>query len=257
MLLGEIPKVLLRRWYVVVLGLLATVGLAFAALSAVPPAYALKSEVLLLPPSSAVPAGSNPYLFLGGLQSIGSIASKVMTDDRAQRSVKAQFGEVDFGVALDPTAAAPMILIEVSSSSPKTSQAAERFLSDRLPGVLLQLQEDANVPSKSLITTSSVIAADIPQIGRKSQIRAIVVAAAAGLLVTILTAAAVDALALRRRRRRPQSASLAAADAEAATEADAAGGEGSLPVPPRHEAGKGEPGGNAKGRAEDRTRVSG
>jgi hypothetical protein len=242
MFLREIPKVLLRRWYVVVLGLLATVGLVFAALSAVSPTYTLNSEVLLLPPPSAVPAGSNPYLVLGGLEGIGTVASRVMTADSSQRYVKAQFGTVDLGVALDPTAAAPMILIEVSSSSPKTSQAVEQFLSNRIPDVLLQLQKDAKVPSKSLITSTSVFAADIPQIGRKSQIRAAVVAAAAGLLVTILAAAAVDARTLRRRpaRSRQQVAALAAADAEAVAEA-----------------GKGLPGGKAKGRAEDPTRVPG
>jgi hypothetical protein len=240
MFLREIPTVLLRQWYVVVLGLLTTVGLVFVALSVVPPTYSVQSEVLLLPPPSAVPAGSNPYLNLVGLESIGSVVSTVMTDDRSQRSVKAQFGEANLAVALDPAAAAPMILIEVSSSSAKTSQAVEQSLSKRLPDVLLQLQENAKVPSKSLITATSVFAADIPQIDRKSQIRAATVAAAAGLLVTILAAAAVDALAFRRRRRRQQFAALAAADAEAATEA-----------------GNGMPSGNAKGRAEDRTRVSG
>ncbi len=259
MLLGEIPKVLLRRWYVVVLGLLATAGLVFAALSAVPPAYAVKSEVLLLPPSSAVPAGSNPYLVLGGLESIGSVASKAMTDDRTQRLVKAQFGKVDYGVALDPTAAAPMLLIEVSSTSPKTSEAAEQFLSARLPDVLLQLQQDAGVPSKSLITRTPVIAADVPMIQRKSQIRAVVVAGAAGLLVTILAAAWFDALALRRaRRRRQRQSAVADTAAPPSTDGpDAPGGDEALPVTPRHEAGASHPGGDAKGRAEDLTRVSG
>lgn len=201
MLLGEIPRVLLRRWYVVVFGLLVTAGLTLGTLSAVLPTYAVSTEILLLPPATVVPAGSNPYLALSGLESIGSVASKRMNDDQTQRVVKAQFGTIDYSVALDPTAAAPMLLITAESKSPALSTAAERFLIARLPGVLKDLQDAAAVPEKSRVSTTSVIPPDTPKVNRKSQVRALIAVAALGLVLTVIGAAAADALVARRRTR--------------------------------------------------------
>jgi hypothetical protein len=199
-ILSEILRVLGRRWYIVVLGLCLTAGGVVGALQTVPPAYSVTSELLLLPPNSVVPAGSNPYLVLGGLESIGSVASKTMTDDRTKRLVKSQFGELDYGIGLDPTAAAPMLIVNVESNDPQRSVDAERFLRERLPSVLQQLQDSAAVPGKSRITSTVVIEPDRPKILRKSQIRMAVAATALGLLGTVMLAALLDARAARRRR---------------------------------------------------------
>lgn len=200
MILSEILRVLGRRWYIVVLGLCLTAGGVVGALQTVPPSYSVTSEQLLLPPNSVVPAGSNPYLVLGGLESIGSVASKTMTDDRTKRLVKSQFGDLDYSIGLDPSAAAPMLLVTVESNDPTRSVDAERFLRERLPTVLDQLQDSAAVPDKSRITSTVVIEPDRPKILRKAQIRLAVAATALGLMGTVMLAALVDARASRRRR---------------------------------------------------------
>lgn len=200
MFLSEILRVLGRRWYVVVLGVCVTAGAVVGSLQSIPPAYSVTSELLLLPPSSVVPAGSNPYLVLGGLESIGSVASKTMTDDRTVRLVRSRFGDLDYGIGLDPTAAAPMLLIQVESNDPQRSTDAERFLRERLPTVLDQLQDSAAVPDKSRITSTMVIEPDRPKILRKTQIRLAVAATALGLMGTVMLAALIDARAGRRRR---------------------------------------------------------
>ena len=245
MLLSDFPRVLARRWYIVLLGLFATGGMVYGTLDAVPPTYSVSSEVLLLPPPTVVPAGSNPYLALGGLESIGSVASKAMTDDRTRRLVAARYGEFDYDVGLDPTAAAPMIVIQVESKSPTVSRDAERFLNDRLPTVLLELQDLAGVSSRSRISSTPIIAPDEPEIKRKSQIRAAVVVSAVGILGTVLVAGAVDALLLRRRRR---SDDEPPADSETplADDRPQARDEGAIKAR-----------GRSAGRAEDLTRVSG
>lgn len=248
MLLGDIPRVLARRWYVVLFGVLASAGLVYGVLSAVPPTYAVKSEVLLLPPASVVPAGGNPYLALGGLESIGSVASKTMTDDRTNRLVRSQFGKLDYGVALDPTAAAPMVLVEVESPDPARSQAAEKFLSDRLPGVLVQLQDAAEVPRTSRITSTSVIQADLPVVHRTAQVRAAVVAGALGVGLTVLAAAGIDVLAARRRLRSDDGPASSSSGEDPRSREE-----------PRHESTKGRPSSKlpAPPQAEDLIRVSG
>ena len=230
-ILSEILRVLGRRWYIVVLGLCCTAGGVVGSLQSIPPDYSVTSELLLLPPNSVVPAGSNPYLVLGGLESIGSVASKTMTDDRAVRLLKSRFGELDYSIGLDPTAAAPMLLIHVESNDPQRSVDAERFLRERLPTVFDQLQDAAAVPDKSRITSTVIIEPDRPKILRKAQIRLAVAATALGLMATVMLAALIDARAGRRRRGRNAAASDAA-KAEHPTEPPALSGQ----APPQADA---------------------
>lgn len=205
MLLGQVPRILLRRWYVTLGGLLLAAGFVLAVVDRVGPTYTVTSEVLLMPPSTVVPKGSNPYLQLGGLESIGSVASKAMTDDKSVRDIRTRFGELDYGVGLDQLAAAPMVIIQVEADEPERAQRAETYLSERFVSVVRQLQDEASVPRDSLITTQTIVPADVPKVGHKSQLRMGIVAGALGVMGTLVLAAVADALLNRRRRRRGQA----------------------------------------------------
>jgi hypothetical protein len=198
----DIPVVLLRRWYLVLLGVLATVGLVVLALRVVPPTYSLTSDVLLLPPESAVAKGENPYLNLGGLESMADVVSKTVTDDRTRREVRAATGDVEYGVALDTSAAAPIVVVGVEARDPEAARATMGFLSQRLEQALQDVQLDSDVPTDALITLMPITQMNIPQVEYKSQVRAGVVAAVGGLAATLLLTALIDAAIRARSRRR-------------------------------------------------------
>ena len=81
MFLSKVPAALLRRWYIVALGLGLTVAAAVFVTDTVPPAYTVTAQTLLLPPANSVTAGGNPYLSLGGLNAVGDILSEAIRDD--------------------------------------------------------------------------------------------------------------------------------------------------------------------------------
>ncbi len=57
-------RVIARRWYVVLLGLLLTAGLAFGAMLTTPSEFKSRALILLLPSDEAVGEGGNPFLVL-------------------------------------------------------------------------------------------------------------------------------------------------------------------------------------------------
>ena len=213
---GSVYRTLLRRWYLVLLGLALTAWLPSMALQYVSPTYTLESQVLLLPPETAVLVGDNPYLNLGGLGSIGDVVSRAVGDDDTRRYVERTTGVVDYTVDLDRSAAAPIVLTTVESTSAASTEAAMKYLQAQLKAELRRVQIDAGVKPEALVAEATVTKMDQVRVSHKEQYRAAGVAAAGGLAATVLLIAAVDAALMARRRRRAERAQADAAAREAA-----------------------------------------
>ena len=70
---------LLRRWYVVVAGLILAILAGAGTYSVVEPGYERTSTQLLVPGEGLVPPGvTNPYLYLGGLTQAADLVVRVM-----------------------------------------------------------------------------------------------------------------------------------------------------------------------------------
>jgi hypothetical protein len=213
---GSVYRTLLRRWYLVLLGLALTAWLPSMALRYVSPTYTLESQVLLLPPETAVLVGDNPYLNLGGLGSIGDVVSRAVGDDDTRRYVQNTTGVIDYTVDLDRSAAAPIVLTTVESTSAASTEAAMKYLQSQLKVELRRVQIEAGVKPEALVAEATVTKMDQVRVSHKDQYRAAGVAAAGGLAATVLLIAAVDAALMARRRRKAERAESDAAAREAA-----------------------------------------
>jgi len=80
MSLAGIWRVLLKRWYITLIGLIITGGFVAAAITKVPPEYSARATVLLIPPQTGKEV--NPYLSLGGLQEVSDVLSNAMASDQ-------------------------------------------------------------------------------------------------------------------------------------------------------------------------------
>lgn len=196
-------RVLLRRWYISVAGLLVTVGLCLTAMNLVPATYQLTAQVSLLP-SLAILQGEdqpqNPYLALGGLDGIADLVSRSMSDSKTAEAVKQAGGEGEYKVELDTSSPAPLLLMTVESPTPAQANKLTDLLLDRVPVNLHDLQASSNTPEKAMVKSKLLTRDEEITTVRKAQTRALVVAGGGGVVLTYLIAALVDGVLTRRRR---------------------------------------------------------
>ncbi|MBI4900035.1 MAG: hypothetical protein HY829_06100 [Actinobacteria bacterium] len=194
--------VLRRRWLIVLVGFLMTVGLSGAAYWFFKPTYEITGTVLLLPPQSASVAGPiNPYLELGGLQQLVDLIGVSLTDQSTQLELQAISKDVDFSVKADVRTSSPLLLVDVKDSTPESAQRIRDILMERIPIRLEAMQTRLNITAKDRVTSTVVtLDREAEEVG-KNRLCAAVVAGVAGLSLTLLVAALRDARRLRRARR--------------------------------------------------------
>lgn len=200
-MLADLPRVLLRRWYLMLLGAAATVLLCVLAARAVPIRYTTHAELLLLPATASTAQGSNPYVSLGGLSPAGDVLSKAMTDDLAQKTLKAAGVSGEYTVARDLASSAPLVLVNVKSPSRDASLSSLRLILARAPVTLQHLQRELDIENRAFITMTVITQSGTAEPLRTPQIRAVLVALVAGVAGTLLGVAALDSALLVRRQK--------------------------------------------------------
>jgi len=198
MYLSELLRSLGRRWYIVVVGLLATVGLSYTATTAVPAEYVATSSMLLLPPANTVGAGGNPYLALGGLQAAADVLSRALTDQAISERIAPISGTATYIVQSDHTTSGPIMYIEVTDHSADGAVSTLGKIIDEAPGILKQLQTDVGAPTASFMSVETITRDTIPTPDTKSQMRAVILVAVVGLVGTIFGTSLINSLLVRR-----------------------------------------------------------
>jgi hypothetical protein len=214
-----VASALLRRWYVVLVGLALTAGLVYVAQGAVPPTYTATGSVLLLPPGASVADGSNPLLQLGGLEQPASLVVAYLAGDDARQAFAEQHPEATYDIVLDPLSRGPLILITMEDPDQDDVMSALNTVLATLPDALSRLQDQVAAPADSRVTSMPLSVDTQPTTDRGDTLRALIAAAGAGLVLTLVGAVAIDSLAVRRRERRAAAAAAAGSEPSAETPA--------------------------------------
>ena len=198
---------LLRRWYVVLVGLVMTAGLVYVANDAVPPTYSAAGSVLLLPPGASVADGSNPLLALGGLEQPAALVVAYLAGDEARQAFAEDFPNTTYDIVLDPLSRGPLVLVKVQDPVRGRRDVGPDAVLDTLPDALTMLQDQVDAPADSRVTSMPLSVDTRPTTERSDSLRALIAAAGVGMVLTLVGAVAFDALAARRRdrRRRPRA----------------------------------------------------
>lgn len=222
--LTDALTVLLRRWVVVLLGVLLTGGACYAVVKYVEPDYQASGQMLLLlpPEASGDSTPTSPFLnFQTGMTTAGSlIAGRVATKD-AQRALAEAGNDAEYAVALAPDAG-PLLLITAKDKDPEVALKTRDAVMSRIATDLADIQVTARVPKKQLITAQITSTSEHAEVLPGSRMRALAGAAGAGLLLTLLLAFGTDRIANLRRERRARAAKPEHGDPESTADRDSA-----------------------------------
>ena len=199
MYLRDLKASLLRRWYLVLGGLLLTAGICTAAYQLVPATYQAQASVVMLPPNSSVSKGGNPYLYLGGLGQALDVLTRALQADSAQRPITDAHPDSTYTALPDTTTTGPILLVTVDGPTPGETLATLHAVLASVPPALVSLQDGLGVAANSRITSMNLAADEQPTKIQKDQTRALLAAAAVGLVATVLLTGVIDGLLTSRK----------------------------------------------------------
>lgn len=193
---------LIRRWYIVLPGIILALTAGLGLFTVVQPGYERTSTQLLLPGEGTIPTGvTNPYLFLGGLTQASDVVVRVMQSNEVIGKVVEKYPGTEIVVERDPTVSGPVIRIVVTAKSDEVAGEALTMLADETSTVLDQLQTEQNVATKDRMSVSTIT---FDEVGVPQQKTRLVLSAGAAfglIVVTLLVASFVDGVARGPHRR--------------------------------------------------------
>jgi hypothetical protein len=199
---ARILSALRRRWYLVTVGLLLTLGLSILAYQAVPFTYQATGSVLLLPPGYDKQNGSNPFLQLGGLELPASIVAAYMEGEGPQQKLARVVPNASYTVAIDASTRGPVLSVIVVDTSPGSTLLALDTVLNGIPAALHDLQSELKVGSGSTVGSMRLAVDTHPTVIKKATLRALVAVLAVGLVLTLMATVGIDTLLDRPRRGR-------------------------------------------------------
>ena len=214
-MLLQVVRALARRWYIVLVGLLLTAGLVFAAYDNTPPKYSARGLVLLLPSHDAVGAGGNPFLMLSGLEQAAGVVVAYFSSSSAESEILSISPTAEYQVAIDDATRGPVIAVDVISSSPEETLGTLQHIVGRIPQELTRLQKQVGVPANAEINSMELTVDGKATTDRGAMMRTMIAALMGGLGSTCLAAVLIDSKTQQTKsRRRRQGSSRSVEDSE-------------------------------------------
>lgn len=202
MKLADMLGALRRRWFLTLLCLFLTAGLGVGAAQVVGERYTATAHVMFLPPAATVPTDANPYMQLGGLYQVADLVGVALSDQDTTAEIKAMSPKAVVTVMQDPQSSAPLLLITVVDIDRARAIQILDVMLAKVPTRLDGLQSVIDIRQANRVTSIVLTKDDIAEPTGFDQLRAIILAVAAGLLLTTLFVALLDGLWLRRQARR-------------------------------------------------------
>ncbi|MCY4726949.1 hypothetical protein NYO98_11735 [Nocardioides sp. STR2] len=191
-----------RRWYVLLAGLMVSLGLAYAGTLASPPHYAARALVLLLPSQSTVGPNGNPFLDLSGLDLPARVVVSSLTSTSTREAVGKEFPDIDYAVSIEESTRGPVIALDVTGPTDGATLEALPYLMQESRATLERLQAEVEAPANATIR-SMVLAQDRSATEQRGgTVRLAIAGLIAGLVATLFAASAIDGRSQQRRATR-------------------------------------------------------
>ncbi|MEW2257395.1 Wzz/FepE/Etk N-terminal domain-containing protein [Streptomyces sp. NPDC047869] len=219
--LAEIFRVMRRRWYVLLPGLLLTAVLAVGVALVVPVTYQSQSTVALLNSQKATVAyDGNPFLSTQtSLTGMADSLARNLNSDGSQRELKSRGAEGTIEAKIADNAQGPLMWLTVTGTDRAAVLDSDRILTAYAKERLDQFQKQQSVAPKAMIRMTTIVPPQNPVAQTKTRLEYLVMAGGLGLVLSMGAAFYVEA----RRRPRPQAHAVEPARPAAASGPPAAG----------------------------------
>ncbi|MCX4885538.1 MULTISPECIES: chain length determinant protein [unclassified Streptomyces] len=200
--LAEIFRVMRRRWYVLLPGLLLTAGLIVGVVTMVPVTYQSQSTVVLLNSQKATVAyDGNPFLSTQtSLTGMADSLARNLNSDDSLRDLKGLGAKGTFEAKLADNAQGPLMWLTVTGTDKASVLASDKLLTSYAKDRLDQFQKQQKVNSKAMIRMTTIVPPQNPVAQTKTRLEYMVLAGGLGLVLSLVGVFYVEA------RRRPRTA---------------------------------------------------
>ncbi|MGC5628595.1 hypothetical protein ACPYO6_10165 [Georgenia sp. Z1344] len=212
MQLSDTIATLLRRWYVLLLGLCLTAAGGWYAYRSIPTTYEATGSLLLMPSTDTVGAEGNPYLYLNGMIDARDVLLRRAGSTENYTSVVAEHPGTAYTLGSDPTTQSPIVTVAVEGATPEDALAVMHGALENVEENLDAMQDEVGLPDGQRLGASPLVLADSATASRTAAARLAIVVLGAGGLGTLLVAGLVDGALMRRRERRSAEIEPAATD---------------------------------------------
>jgi hypothetical protein len=144
---SEILAQLRRRWWLVLLGLLATGAMAYGTTLAVAVQYTAQSSLVLIPPQTTTDAPANPFLGIGGLNPAADVLVRALNSGTFHDQHAPAGGSSKYTVARDTDASGPLLVVDASAATPQATMDLLDAVVREAPVRLAQPSRTAPAPS--------------------------------------------------------------------------------------------------------------
>jgi capsular polysaccharide biosynthesis protein len=228
--LAEIFRVMRRRWYVLLPGLLLTAGLTVAVALVVPVTYQSQSTVVLLNSQKATRAyDGNPFLSTQtSLTGMADSLARNLNSDASIRALKSRGATGTFEAKLADNAQGPLMWLTVTGTDESSVLASDRILTAYAKERLEAFQEQQSVDKNAMIRMMTIVASQNPVAQTKTRLEYMIMAGGAGFVLSMVATFYVEA---RKRSRGPEREPEPDPDPEAELEEEPAEPEEETTVP--------------------------
>lgn len=198
MALSDAVAPLVRRWYIVLLGLILAGVLGWSAATLSPPKYTARGLVMILPsPESTGPKG-NPLLNMSGLDLPARVLVAYYSSEPAQTDMAAFAPNSDIRVTMEEATRGPIIAIDVTDVTPSGAIQTLQHVAETIPPNLAQIQQSVGTPTRAAVGSKPLVLDTKAERDQSRTIQLVVAAVVAGLALTLLITYSIDGIVLRR-----------------------------------------------------------
>ncbi|MGW6685332.1 chain length determinant protein [Streptomyces sp. NPDC054961] len=197
--LAEIWRVMCRRWYVLLPGLLLTAALIAGVYLLVPVEYRSQSTVTLLNSKKATVAfDGNPFLSTqASLTGMADGLARNLNSDDSRADLKSQGLTGEYEAKIADNAQGPFMWLSVMGTDPAAVLKSDQIFTAYAEKRLQEFQAQQSVQPEAMIRMATIVPPQTPEAQTKTRLQYLVMAGALGFVLSLVATFFVEA---RRRR---------------------------------------------------------